>query len=213
MRPRSTRAALITHDLGAMLGWALVDHHPERFTCHAALSVGALPAFRGCRDIRQREKSWYTLLFQYPGMAEKSLAQDDWRLFREWARHHPEVEHWIADLSREGALTAALNWYRANVAMPASERLAVRVPTLGLWSDGDAFLIEEQMVASGRYVAATGTTSASRRRRTGWCWTGRSISTGCCSTSCGATTGLPDPARAAGCYSIKPFLRAQVIAS
>jgi pimeloyl-ACP methyl ester carboxylesterase len=136
------------------VGWLLAERHPERFTCHAALSVGALPAVRGCRDIRQREISWYTLFFQYAGAAEKALVLDDWRLFREWARHHPEADHWIADLSREGALTAGLNWYRANFGMSASERLAIRVPTLGVWSDGDAFLIEEQMIAAGRYVDA-----------------------------------------------------------
>jgi pimeloyl-ACP methyl ester carboxylesterase len=149
------KAALITHDWGAAVGWQLADRHPDRFTCHAALSVGPLAAYHRCRDLRQREMSWYTLFFQYAGVAEKALAVDDWRLFREWVRHHPEVDHWIADLSREGALTAALNWYRANIfSMTPDERLGIRVPTLGLWSDHDAFLIEEQMSTGGRYVKA-----------------------------------------------------------
>lgn len=149
------KVALITHDWGAAIGWLLADGYPDRFTCHAALSVGPLAAYYGCRDIRQREKSWYTLFFQYAGVAEKSLAMDDWRLFREWVRHHPEVDHWIADLSREGALTAALNWYRANVfSMSPGSGSGIRVPTLGLWSDQDAYLIEEQMSTAGRYVKA-----------------------------------------------------------
>jgi pimeloyl-ACP methyl ester carboxylesterase len=88
-------------------------------------------------------------------VSEKALALDDWRLFRDWTRHHPQVDHWIADLSREGALTAALNWYRANIfSMKPSDQLRIQVPTLGLWSDGDAFLVEEQMSTAGRYVEA-----------------------------------------------------------
>jgi len=148
------RAALVTHDWGAAIGWQLAERHPQRFTCQVAMSVGPLPAMRACTSIRQREMSWYTLFFQYAGVAEKALAQDDWRLFREWARHHPEAGHWIADLSREGALTAGLNWYRANSAMTITQPWVVRVPTLGLWSDGDAFLTEEQMITAGRHVDA-----------------------------------------------------------
>ena len=40
--------------------------------------------------------------------------RDDWRLFREWTRGDGDTERAIADLSRPGALTAALNWYRAS---------------------------------------------------------------------------------------------------
>jgi pimeloyl-ACP methyl ester carboxylesterase len=148
------QAALISHDWGAAVGWLLAERHPTRFVCHAAMSVGPLPAIRACTNIRQREMSWYTMFFQHAGVAEKALAHDDWRLFREWARHHPEAEHWIADLSRDGALTAGLNWYRANFGMTAAEPWTVRVPTLGLWSDGDAYLVEEQMITAGRHVDA-----------------------------------------------------------
>ena len=64
--------------------------------------------------IEQRERSWYPLLFQYEGTAEQLLMRDDWRLFREWTRGDGDTERAIADLSRPGALTAALNWYRAS---------------------------------------------------------------------------------------------------
>jgi hypothetical protein len=35
---------------------------------------------------------------------------------REWLREDGDLEHYIDDLSRPGALTAGLNWYRANLA-------------------------------------------------------------------------------------------------
>lgn len=59
-----------------------------------------------------------------------------------------------------GALTAALNWYRANITAatfgrqrpwPVTHPLAV--PTLGVWSSEDVALLEPQMLASRAYLA------------------------------------------------------------
>ena len=61
---------------------------------------------------------------------------------------------WIARLSRSGRLTAALNIYRANLGLlvpRAYPRPAM--PILGMWSDGDIALCEEQMTDSGKHVA------------------------------------------------------------
>jgi pimeloyl-ACP methyl ester carboxylesterase len=97
------------------------------------------------------------LLFQFEGVAEEWLSQDGWRNLRDWSGH-PALEDVVADLGRPGALTASLNWYRANVP-PASlvggslELPPVQVPTLGVWSTGDMALTEEQMLASGAFVA------------------------------------------------------------
>jgi pimeloyl-ACP methyl ester carboxylesterase len=68
-----------------------------------------------------------------------------------------DQERYIADLSRPGALTAALNWYRAN-ATPEQELErtrpfpAVDVPTMGIWSSGDAYVTEEGLLGSGDHV-------------------------------------------------------------
>jgi pimeloyl-ACP methyl ester carboxylesterase len=149
------QAALIAHDWGAAVSWFLIDRHPQRFSCFSALSVGPVQSYTAAANVRQREMSWYTLFFQYAGVAERSLTANDWRLFREWCRDHAELDHWRSDLSREGALTAALNWYRGNTGNLTSAPPQIsRVPTLGLWSEGDAYLIEEQMIAAGRYVQA-----------------------------------------------------------
>ena len=51
------------------------------------------------------------LLFQFADVAEEMLQRDDWRLMHEWLRGNGDVERYLADLSRPGALTAALNWY------------------------------------------------------------------------------------------------------
>jgi pimeloyl-ACP methyl ester carboxylesterase len=150
------RAHVVCHDWGAALGWGLAMFTPDKVDRLVALSVGHFGSFFDA-GIEQREKSWYMLYFQYEGIAEEALRESDWKLFREWTRNHSELPRWIEDLSRPGALTAALNWYRANV-NPARPGLAgmefppVKAPTLGLWSTGDAYLTEAQMTASKKFV-------------------------------------------------------------
>ena len=56
-----------------------------------------------------------------------------------------------------GALTAGLNWYRANGGPsrelePREPLPAVTAPTLGLWSTGDNYLVEEPMRRSAGHV-------------------------------------------------------------
>lgn len=66
-------------------------------------------------------------------------------------------ERFLTDLSRPGALTAALNWYRANgdprhELEPRRRFPAVAVPTLALWSSGDAYLTEAPVLQSAAHV-------------------------------------------------------------
>ena len=151
------RAHVVGHDWGAVVAWALAAAVPDRVQRLVAMSVGHPGAMRE-RSIEQREKSWYMLLFQFEGVAEELLSRNDWRLAREWMRGDGDVDRYIADLSRPGALTAGLNWYRANVApqRELQERPPlppVQAPTLGLWSTGDNYLTEEPMLRSGDCVA------------------------------------------------------------
>lgn len=152
------RVSVISHDWGAAVGWALAAFCPERVERHIACSVGHLSALWHA-GIAQRRLAWYMLMFMREGLAEEILMRDNWQWFRDLFAHHSEMETWLADLSRPGALTAALNWYRANVDLdswtPEGWVLPhVQCPTLGIWSTGDAYLTEVQMVSSGAYVDA-----------------------------------------------------------
>jgi len=121
-----------------------------------ALSVGHPTAF-GSAGFAQREKSWYMLLFQFAGVAERWLSQNDWENFRSWAGH-PDVDGVIADLEKDSSLTPGLCWYRANLAPesllePPIALPPVQAPTMGVWSTGDLALTEVQMTGSAAYVA------------------------------------------------------------
>ena len=151
------RTHVIGHDWGAALAWTVAAFAPDRVEKLVVLSVGHPNAARE-PTIEQREKAWYQLLFQFEGVAEELLMRDDWKLAREWLRGDGDLDRYVADLSRPGALTAAMNWYRANV--PPERELGtrlgfppVRAATLGVWSSGDNYLLEEPMLRSGGHVA------------------------------------------------------------
>lgn len=149
------QARVVGHDWGATLGWLLAAFHPQRVESLVALSVGHPNAFLD-GGIRQLRRSWYMLLFLWEGVAEKLLAKDDGALLRALGRDHPEPPGWLRDLEDPSELTPALNWYRANVS-PARWLENPEVPdvgcdVVGVWSDGDPYLTEEQMTGSEPFV-------------------------------------------------------------
>jgi pimeloyl-ACP methyl ester carboxylesterase len=149
------QARVVGHDWGAAVVWLLAALQPDRVERIVAMSVGHPGARR--RSIADREKAWYQLLFQFEGVAEELLRGDDWALFREWLRNDGDIDRYIEDLERPGALTAGLNWYRANL-HPARELESrpvvpvVAAPALGLWSSEDHYLNEAPMLRSAEYV-------------------------------------------------------------
>jgi pimeloyl-ACP methyl ester carboxylesterase len=141
------RAHVVGHDFGAGLAWALAQLAPDRVDRLVVMSVGH-PGVK--RTLAQREKSWYTLLFQFEE-AEAILRQNDAALLREWSASHPDFELESFDLA------AGLNWYRANLHPrreldPPRGLPLVKADTLGLWSTGDVYLVEHGMKESGAYV-------------------------------------------------------------
>jgi pimeloyl-ACP methyl ester carboxylesterase len=157
-------AHVVGHDWGAAVAWLVAMHLPDRVRTLTALSV---PHVAAPGTVRQREMAWYQLFFQFEEVAEATLSYDSWAALRELAAGYRDIERAIADLSRPGALTASLNWYRANLAPrmpgPRPPLPPVAAPTLGVWSDGDRFLDGARMRASGdlvkgpwRYVEITG---------------------------------------------------------
>jgi pimeloyl-ACP methyl ester carboxylesterase len=140
-------AHVVGHDWGAGIAWTMALVAPERVSKLVVLSVGhpAVP-----RSLEQREKAWYQLLFQFPE-AEELLRKDDYALARALFASHP-------DLDLEGFdLTPGLNWYRANLhprrELAGRPFASVQADTMGIWSDGDAFLVEAGMAGSAEFVA------------------------------------------------------------
>ncbi|MBW7012161.1 alpha/beta fold hydrolase [Pseudomonas sp. N040] len=143
---------LVAHDWGAMQAWHLVLQQPQRVERFIVLSVGHPTAY-GNGGLVQKFKGYYILLMQLRGLMEWLSTCANWFLFRQMTHFPAEFPHWQAQLSKPGRLTAGMNYYRANPGMILPrEWPSARVPVFGVWSSGDRFLAEGQMIASERYV-------------------------------------------------------------
>jgi pimeloyl-ACP methyl ester carboxylesterase/2-polyprenyl-6-methoxyphenol hydroxylase-like FAD-dependent oxidoreductase len=149
------RAHVIGHDWGGAIGAVMAALAPGRVASLTCLSVGHPAAFAAA-GWPQREKSWYMLLFQFPGIAEQWLAANDFQNLRDWAGH-PEIDSVVTRLADPAALTASLGLYRA--VLPPQTLLAeaaplppIQAPTMGCWSTGDLALTEEAMTGTAKHV-------------------------------------------------------------
>jgi pimeloyl-ACP methyl ester carboxylesterase len=148
-------ADVVGHDWGANVAWALAAWHPDRVRSLTAVSVPHPTAFTAAyrADPEQKERSSYIRLFWQEGKAEEVLLADGARrLRRMYGGAVPEeaVEEYVAVLSAPGALTAALNWYRAMTsAVPVDD---VTVPTTYVWSDADIAVGRIAAEATGEFV-------------------------------------------------------------
>ena len=139
------RAHVVGHDWGAAIGWALAAWHPGRVATLTALSVphpGAMAKALVSSD--QALRSYYMAVFQLPVLPERLLLAGGGAPLRRALRHGglptELADHYVARMREPGALTAALNWYRA---IPWSSRdpvQRVRVPAQLIWGARDTFL-------------------------------------------------------------------------
>jgi len=143
---------LVGHDWGGVIGWQIAALAPERVHRYVAMSTGH-PYALAHAGILQHLRLTYMLGFMVPGLAEHTLRAADWFLMRQFTDEPGQADHWKRDLSPPGRLTAALNYYRANVSLVLPRgRPHVKVPVMGLWSDRDPALGEKQMRDSVHYV-------------------------------------------------------------
>ncbi|MCU1669007.1 MAG: putative hydrolase or acyltransferase of alpha/beta superfamily [Blastococcus sp.] len=152
-------AHVVGHDWGAMVAWALAAWHPDRVRTLTALSVPHPAAMaKAMVSSTQVLRSYYMVLFQLPVLPERALLARDGAALRRAlsAGGLPDdvVDRYVRRMREPGALTAALAWYRAlplDVRQPVGK---VRVPTLHIWSTGDAFLSRAGIDATAGFVDA-----------------------------------------------------------
>jgi pimeloyl-ACP methyl ester carboxylesterase len=151
-------AHVVGHDWGAVVAWLVAMLAPTRVDHLVVISVGA-PGAAGPPTLEALQKGWYRILFDIPGVAEDLIQRNDWYLMRTLLEGSGEnFETYIANLSEPGALTAALNWYRANMPVqrllgPAPPLPPVAAPTMGVFGTADVALTEDAMVKSASRVS------------------------------------------------------------
>ncbi|MBM7085240.1 alpha/beta hydrolase [Micromonospora sp. MMS20-R2-29] len=134
------RFDLVGHDWGAAIGWAVADRHPELLRTFTAVSVPHPRPFADAlaTDVDQQRRSAYLAMFRQPGQAEGMLLAEDAAFLRRMlgAAGPVKLATYLDRLTAPGALTAALNWYRATRPEDV-EAGPVEVPTLYVWGSDD----------------------------------------------------------------------------
>jgi len=150
------RFHLVGHDWGAFLAWVFAAKHPDRVQSLSALSAPHPNAFLNAieTDEDQKQRSRYISFFRMPGGAAECFFQADnyQRLRAVYQGKLPEsaISENIRRLAEPGALTSALNWYRAlNLEARIGE---ITVPTLYIWSAEDLALGETAAIETAGYV-------------------------------------------------------------
>ena len=149
---------LVGHDWGAAVAWAAAAEMPQRLKTVSPVSVPHPAAFiKSFLNSRQGLASYYMYLFQLPRIPEWTMLRRNGSFMSKSLRQAgqtPAVAERDAQAMLEpGALTAAINWYRAiPLSKPRSITQKVSVPTLYVWSDGDIALMPKSAHNTARYV-------------------------------------------------------------
>ena len=158
------RAVLVGHDWGGFIAWETAIRHPELVQRLAIVNCAHPGIFQQLCQAggAQAAASRYMLAFR-SARGEELLERDDFAGFRAnilapgLAAGHltaADAAAYLEAWRMPGALTAGLNYYRANRTGPPSgddappralAQTIVRVPTLVLWGERDPYFVPENL--------------------------------------------------------------------
>jgi len=167
-----SQAAIVAHDWGAAVAWAVAQRHPEAISKLIALQVPLPAAWRANMTFAQLRRSWYMFFFQLPRIPEWWASAHDFerveKMYRQTsvrpnAFSDDDIEAYKQALQQPGALTSSINYYRANVfrsllgggvETPKDGRGRIRVPTLFIYGEQDVAVIPSTVRDLGRFIDA-----------------------------------------------------------
>ncbi|GAC1469825.1 MAG: alpha/beta hydrolase [Chloroflexota bacterium] len=153
----SERASVVGHDWGGLVAWQFAMRHPQALDRLVIMNAPHPERFlRGVRSPRQAAKSSYILFYALPAIPEAVLRAGDFAILRQVFRRDPvrpnafsavDIDERVHALARAGALTAALNYYRAMI-FPLARRQGshtarIDAPVLVIWGERDRYLGSE----------------------------------------------------------------------
>lgn len=148
------KAHVVGHDWGGALAWYAPLFCPEKILSLTKMNAPHPLAFR--RELKtnpaQRKKSSYIFLFQLPWIPERRIRAGNFAVLEKMLRRDPVTPGTFSDedvrlykeaLGQPGALTAAINYYRAAFRFPPRVRgrkWPEGLKTLLVWGMRDRYL-------------------------------------------------------------------------
>ncbi len=150
------KAIIVGHDWGGALAWSFALAYPEMTERLIILNAPHPWAFlRELRTPKQLRKSWYILAFQLPWLPEYLLGRKHASAIatmlsnssvQKEAFSAEDLKQYRDAMSKPGALTASLNYYRNLVHRPINASTGIQpgtsitTPTLLIWGEQDIAL-------------------------------------------------------------------------
>jgi pimeloyl-ACP methyl ester carboxylesterase len=146
-------AVVVGHDWGGVIAWLLFMRRPDLVRGIVVMNAPHPATFmRELPHARQLLRSWYMFFFQLPWLPEAVLQFQRFGMVRNTLRWQPvhrdaftpdDTERYRQALAQPGALTAAINYYRAAFRYRREGERSfrpVRGPALVIWGERDAYL-------------------------------------------------------------------------
>ncbi len=161
------QAAIVGHDWGASIAWAVALKHPEYVSKLVALQVPPASIWKRNQTLKQFLASWYIFFFQIPVLPEWLLSQNDYALLENALRNTTaekgvfmaeDIAEYKKSWREPFALTAMINYYRANIIKRffgksnADEK--IKVPTVFIYGEKDQAILPETVKGVGEAVDA-----------------------------------------------------------
>lgn len=160
------KAAVIGHDWGASIAWALAMKKPDLLWKLGALQVPPIPIWKRNQTAKQFLASWYMFFFQLPAIPEFLFERNNYGKLAKALKGSTaapglftdeEIAHYVEAWKQPGATTAMLNYYRANIVkrlfgsneMPPK----IEVPTLFIYGEKDKAVLPETVAGVADVIA------------------------------------------------------------
>jgi pimeloyl-ACP methyl ester carboxylesterase len=161
------KAAVIGHDWGASVAWALAAKHPEYLWKLGALQVPPVSVWKKNQTLKQFFASWYMFFFQIPALPEFLFKRSDYAALENALKNSTAEKGVFTDEDIAGykkswsepfALTAMLNYYRANILKrfftKTAETPKIKVPTVFIYGEQDKAILPETVKGVSEMIDA-----------------------------------------------------------
>jgi pimeloyl-ACP methyl ester carboxylesterase len=160
------KAHVVGHDWGASVAWAVATKNPEYVEKLVTLQVPPPAVWKKNQTIKQFLSSWYLFFFQLPTIPEWFLSKDEYKKLAMGLKTttaekgvftDEEIAEYKKAWSEDGALTGALNYYRANIIKRMFGKQStnkIKVPTLFIYGEQDHAVLPETVQNVGDFIDA-----------------------------------------------------------